>query len=95
MPLLSLLRQIRSQFQTDYQISCILAEGGGASEIAQNYPYMRGTILDKHIQTAKSYGKHKFKEGILALDETELKIKNSAADDNFLNELLILKLTSP
>lgn len=92
---LSLLRQIRSQFQTDYQISCILAEGGGAVEIAQHYPYMKGPILDKHIQAAISYGKLKFREGLLALDDTELKVKNSAADEDLLNELLILKLTSP
>jgi len=90
---LALLRQLRSQFQTDYQVSCILARGGTTQEISQQFPYMRDAILSKHIQTAKTYGKEKFKAGLLAIDETELKAKNSAADEDLLNELLITRLT--
>jgi DNA polymerase-3 subunit delta len=93
-PLLSLLRQIRNQFQTELEIGCILARGGSSEEITQQFPYMKGNILSRHIQTAQGYGIKKLKEGILLLDATELKAKNSLADLNLLNELLIVHLTS-
>ena len=92
-PFLGLLRQIRSQFQTEYQISCILADGGTSSDVAQNYPYMKGVILEKHLHTARSYGKEKFKKALLAIDETELSAKSSGADEDLLNERLIYQLT--
>jgi len=92
-PFLGLLRQIRSQFQTEYQISCILAEGGSPADVAQSYPYMKGAILEKHLHNARGYGKDKFREALLAIDATELMAKNSGADEDLLNEHLIYKLT--
>lgn len=92
-PLLSLLRQLRSQFQTEYQVSCILNNGGTSSDIAAQFPYMKGTILERHVQMAQNYGKKKFRQGILAIDDTELKAKNSFAGEETLNEILMIKLT--
>lgn len=92
-PFLGFLRQIRSQFQTEYQISCLLTDGGTPADVAQHFPYMKGAILEKHLHTARSYGKEKFKEALLAIDETELSAKSSGADEDFLNERLIYKLT--
>ena len=89
---LGLLRQIRSQFQTEFQIACILATGGSATEVTQQFPYMKGQILDRHLHSARNYGKQKFKEGLLLIDATELQAKNSGADTDLLNELLIAKL---
>ena len=91
-PFLGLLRQIRSQFQTEYQISCILADGGTPADVSQQYPYMKGAILEKHLHTARSYGKDKFREALLTIDETELSAKSSGADEDYLNERLIYKL---
>lgn len=91
--LLPLLRQLRTQLQTGYQISLILAYGGGAAEIALEFPYMKGHILERHMQLALHYGVERFKRGLLAIDKTELQVKNSQLEDSLLAELLMIKLT--
>lgn len=93
-PLLMLLRQIRSQFQTDFQVCTILAQGGSGSEVAKQFGYMKGQILERHMQLAKNYGMQRFSKGMILIDETELAAKNSAADNAYLVERLIVKLTT-
>lgn len=93
--LLPFLRQIRSQFETGLQISSILSrEDGQISEISQNFPYMKGQILDKNVQQAKNYGLERYKRGLLAIDEAEFQSKNVQIDDELLAELLLIKLTT-
>lgn len=92
--LIALLRQIRSQFQTDYQVCCMLASGKTPQDISQSFPYMKGMVLNKHVQQAQAYGAERFKSGILAIDETELLAKNSAGDPDWLMERLIFKLVA-
>ncbi|MBA3722889.1 MAG: DNA polymerase III subunit delta [Parachlamydiaceae bacterium] len=93
--LLPLLRQIRNQLQTGYQISTILAqEDGKISEITDEYPYMKGQILDRNIQQAKHYGVQNYKLGLIAVDEAEMQAKNSQIDDNLIAELLMIKLST-
>lgn len=91
---LSVLRQIRTQFQTELEVGCILAAGGHGEEISQRFPYMKGHILSRHMQMAQSYGVKKLKEGILQIDAAELKAKNSQVDPHLLNELLMVHLTT-
>ena len=93
LPLLPLLRQIRSQFQTEYQICLLMAQGKQAQDITQEFPYLKGQILEKHMRQARQYGSTAFQRGLLAIDEAELRIKNSSMDDNLIIELLILRLT--
>lgn len=90
--LLPLLRQIRSQFQTDYQV-CLLWMQGKQADIAKDFPYMRGQILERHLQLAQQYGAERFKEGLLAIDAVEIQTKNVQIDDGILLDLLIAKLT--
>lgn len=92
-PLLPLLRQIRSQYQTEYQIGLLLAQGKQAQEISQEFPYLKGQILEKHLRQAKEYGLESFKQGLITLDEAELRAKNSSIDENMTLELLIMRLT--
>lgn len=92
--LLPLLRQIRSQFQTEYQICLLLAQGKQTQDITQEFPYMKGQILDRHVRQAQQYGLEAFKQGLLALDAAEMQAKNSSIDDNILIELLIVQLTT-
>lgn len=92
-PFLTLLRQIRVQFQTDYQVALMLDCGKSDKDISSEFPYMKDSILKKHIQNAKNYGSDRFKKGIIAIDETEAKVKNAFADDEILLELLIMKLS--
>lgn len=92
-PLLILLRQIRSQFQTDFQVCTILAHGGSGAEVSKQFGYMKGQILDRHMQLAKNYGMQRFRKGMIVIDETELSAKNSSTDYSYLIERLIAKLT--
>lgn len=91
---LVLLRQIRNQFQTEFQICSILASGGNPHDIAAEFPYMKGAILDRHIQMAQGYGMDRFKQAMMAIDEADTTAKNSIADMTFLAERLIIKLTA-
>lgn len=89
---LALVRQIRNQFQTEFQVCSILANGGGSSDISRQFPYMTGFILDRHQKMAQSYGMQHFKKGMQQIDTIEVMAKNSALDHNFLAEMLIMKL---
>lgn len=92
--LIALIRQIRSQFQTDFQVCSILANGGTSEDISKLFPYMRGFILDRHIQSAQSYGLLRFKKGMQLIDQMETSAKNSVMDPELLAELLIIKLAA-
>lgn len=89
---LALLRQIRAQVQTHYQICTILANGGGSSGVTAAYPYMKGRILENNMQLASSYGLVRFKKAMLKIDETESFAKNGIGSDNALAEMLITHL---
>lgn len=92
--LIALLRQVRSQFQTQFQVCSILAKGGSAANVAQEYPYMKGMILERNMQQSTKYGMARFKKGLLAIDEAELQAKNSSLDPDFIADILFVKLTS-
>lgn len=91
--LIGFLRQLRGQFQTEFQICSILASGGHSQEVMQLFPYMKGAILERHMRLAQEYGLPSFKKGMQQIDSTELMAKNSVADNDVLAELLIIKLT--
>jgi DNA polymerase III subunit delta len=91
-PILMLLRQIRSQFQTDFQVCTLIAQGGSGSDVTKQFGYMKGQILERHMQLAKNYGIQRFRKGLILLDETELAAKNSATECSYLMERLIAKL---
>lgn len=91
--LIALLRQIRSQFQTEFQVCSILTQGGTVADVSQEFPYMKGMILERHVRQSQTYGMQRFKQGLLAIDEAEIQAKNSAIDPEFLAERLIIKLT--
>lgn len=88
-PFILLLRQIRKQMQTDFQVLSLLAE---PDKIPKAFPYMKGRILQQHIENARRYGAERFKRGLIEIDRTELEAKNSGIDDECLLELLIAKL---
>lgn len=90
---LPLLRQIRSQFQTELQICLLMAQGKQGHEITQYFPYMKGQILERRLQQAQQYGMKAIKEGMLVIDEIEIRVKNSSADERILLELLLCYLT--
>lgn len=86
--IIALLRQLRSQFQTEFQICSILANGGTPQHVSAEFPYMNGHILDRHIKQAHSFGMKRFQEAMLLIDSTEMEAKNSAQDPELLFERL-------
>lgn len=93
-PFLTLLRQVRSQFQSSYQICTLLASGKGRDDVGKQFPYLTPHLLNKKLQVAQGYGMARFKQGLLTIDDIEYKAKNSLGDDAFLGELLIVKLST-
>ena len=90
---LPLLRYLRSQFQTGYQMCLLLAEGRNAQELAQEFPHLKGQLLEKSARQAQHYGEDAFKRGLLAIDAAYMRVKNFAMDEQWLVELLVLELT--
>lgn len=90
---IALLRQIRTQFQTEFQVCSILANGGTAADVGSLFPYMKGNILNRHMQMAQGYGIARFQQGLIQIDKTEVLTKNSSIDPELLMDLLLVKLT--
>lgn len=93
-PFFVLLRQLRSQFQTELQVCSILNQERDPSAVTRQFPYMKGTILERHVGYSKNYGMRGFISGLLKIDEVELQAKNSGLETSFLAELLMVKLTT-
>jgi len=89
---LPLIRQVRSQLQTTYQVALLLAQEHSTQDIVQEFPYMKGQILEKQIKYAQNYGLRALQEGLLIIDKTEYQLKNSLADPQLIMELLIIQL---
>lgn len=89
---LSLLRQLRFQLQTDFQVCSIIEKGDPSTNITKRFPYMKGYILELHMKFAKAYGMARFKKSMQKIDEMELLAKNSQIDENLLTEILITHL---
>lgn len=90
--IIQIMRQARSQFATMLQIATILENGMGTSEVVNQYSYMRGSILERNLQIAKQLGSERLKKSILAIDNTELRAKNSQEDPQLLADQLIFNL---
>jgi len=93
-PFLILLRQIRSQFQTKFQLGSIHASGGTLADMTAQFPYMKGGVLDKNLAMAKEYGLARFKQAMILIDAFELEAKNGGVDSAYLAERLLVKLTT-
>lgn len=93
MAFFSLLAHLRTQFHTMQQVLHACEQGGKAA-VLKAFPYLKGGLLDKKIQSAQRYGAGRLRRGLIFLFETELKGKNSAIDPLLLLEILLVKLTN-
>lgn len=91
--LLSLIRSLRIQFQTEYQVALCLAQGEGERRVTEIFPYMKGKILQQHLQYIEEYGLHALRRGILLLDEAEARFKRATGEERLLAEWLMGQLT--
>lgn len=88
-PFIALLRQLRAQMVTGYTVLSLSSQ---ADEIASRYPYLKGSLLEKTVRNATHFGASRFKRALIALDDIELKAKNSGLSDEILGDLLIGRL---
>lgn len=91
--LFSLLRQIRYQFQTSFQILSMHASGLTSTDIASQLPFSP-YVIEAKLSTHKKYGLKKLREGLLALDELELFLRNHSVSESLLTSYLLLRLAS-
>ena len=91
--IIQVMRLLRSQFTTQLQIATILENGMGPAEVISQYPYMKGSLLERNLQIAGQLGSDKLKKGVLEIDKTELLAKNSQEDSQLLADQLIFNLT--
>ncbi len=89
--LLALIYALRAQFHTELNVYCFL-NSGGPDLVSQEFPYMKGRILQNHVEMARGYGLERLRRGLLAIDDTELRAKNSGAEQQLLLDRLLAKL---
>jgi DNA polymerase-3 subunit delta len=86
---ISIIKMLRKQLETGYQVCSIIASGAHPHDVTAVFPYMKGWLLDKKINEAKSYGLDRFKKAIIQVDETELSLKSGGDDPSMHLELLL------
>lgn len=86
-----LLRQLRGQLESQYQI-LVFSEMGREDEIVTHFPYLRGSLLTKRLQMARQYGKKRLQKGMLLLDQGEARLKNAEVEEFLLWDLLLMQL---
>jgi len=92
MNVLTLLWQVRSQLQTAFQICSIIDKGGAAGQVMQQFPYMKGRILERNMQLAQDYGRVRFRRALLLVNKADMQLKNSVGPSDVLVEHLVAQL---
>jgi DNA polymerase III subunit delta len=90
--LYSIVGALRRQLQTGLHIASLMERGGSKDDVTQQFPYMRGRILDKNVLQAQRYGSSRFKKSLMSLNETDLLSKNSMIDGSVLLDVLVAKM---
>jgi DNA polymerase-3 subunit delta len=89
----AILKQLRNQVKVDLEIASILRAGGNVQDITAAFPYIKGFILEKHLETVRTWGFDGLKRALVYLDDFEIRAKDGSPDYTLLSDLLILKLT--
>jgi DNA polymerase III delta subunit len=86
-----LLSYLRSQFDLGLKLTEAYLCGG--REKAQLVaPQLRGSFLDKKVQSFMNYGTGRLKRGLQLMMKTELRAKSESIDTSLLFEILVAKL---
>ena len=88
-----LIWMIRRQLQTDLQVLSILSSGGTPDEVTREFAYMRGRVLEQHVQAAKRYGMRRFRRALLLIDQVDLFAKSNQTSRQLLFDRLLVQLT--
>lgn len=82
-----LIRLLRKQFETGYQIAEMQKRGVQPEEIAALFPTAK-----KLLTQAKNFGENRFKKGVIMLDQLEVNMKNSGGREEVLWEQLLIQI---
>lgn len=88
----AILKQLRSQILTDLEIASILKNGGNVGDVTKAFPYIKGFILEKHLETIRIWGFSGLKRALVMVDDYEIRGKDGTSDYELLGDLFILKL---
>lgn len=88
----AILKQLRGQILTDLEVASILKNGGKNGDVTATFPYMKGFILEKHLETVRTWGFEGLKRALVLVDDFELRAKEGSADYELLADLFTLKL---
>lgn len=84
----SLLAHLRSQFSNGIDLLKAAEQG----QAAQQFPYLKGNLLEKKLQMLKKQGIERLKQAVILIFDSEIQVKNSSIDSSLLLELLTIKL---
>jgi DNA polymerase III subunit delta len=88
----SLIGPVRYQLQLGHQLAFFIKERKTLQEIAQFFPHSKSRNLEKNAGIARRRGELFFKEGLSALFDLELSLKNGAHDPSLIWDLFTSKL---
>lgn len=88
----AILKQLRGQILTDLEIASVLRSGGNVGDITKSFPYIKGFILEKHLETVRQWGFDGLKRALVTVDDYEIRGKDGTSDYELLSDLLTLKL---
>lgn len=88
---IKLVRHLRSQFQTAFQVASFL-EKGQIAHIKERFPQMKDFTIQKHLEAVKYYGTSSFPKALQAIDKAELMFKDGVDNSELLTDLLLAKL---
>lgn len=89
-PFFVLLRQLRTQFQTAFQLMSMQSN----SEIKEEFPHLKETTIERYRAQAREYGYANVPEALRTIDQVEWMAKNGEDRYDFLSDFLIFKITT-
>ena len=88
-PFFVLLRQLRTQFQTAFQLASLQS-----AEIREEFPHLKDATIERYRTQARDFGYASVSEALRTIDQVEWMAKNGEDRYDFLSDLLIFKLTT-
>jgi DNA polymerase-3 subunit delta len=85
----AILKSIRGQIETDMKVASILKNGGTLAQVSETIPYLKGFILDKHLENIRMMGFSKLKKALTLVDDYDLKGREGQPDYELLADLFV------
>ncbi len=84
----ALLKQLRGQIETELKVASILKNGGTPQKITETFPYMKGFVLEKHLESVRRMGFERLKKALTLVDDFDLKGREGQPDYELLTDML-------